>query len=109
MGTVRRRSGVPRAPIDDRAPHIWIVITYEREWEQGRSLQVIARRGRQGRGGAGRRSEAGSEWRGSGDDRRRARLRSLAAAAREGTSLITYGGPGSAAWLWGSRACRRRP
>jgi hypothetical protein len=80
MGTVKRRSGVPKAPIDDRAPHIWIVITYEREWEQGRSLQVIVRRGRQGamaqagaarraRGGAGR-GTAGA-GRGSGRQRQR--------------------------------------
>jgi hypothetical protein len=48
MKRVRRRCGGAKAPIDDRAPHLRIMITYEQVWEQGRPLQVIARRGRQG-------------------------------------------------------------
>jgi len=78
MERVRRRSRVPKAPIDDRAAYMRIMITYEREWEQGRSLQVIARRGRQGavaQSGAARRARGGT---GRGAGRCRARLRSPA-------------------------------
>jgi hypothetical protein len=106
MGRVRRRSGGVKAPIDDRAPHIWIMITYEREWGRGRPPRVSAPCGREGaaaRSGEARRARGDT---GQGDGRRRARPRPPDAAVRQGARVIIYGAPGSAAWLWACRRCR---